>query len=370
MKLAFIGGSVESAIGYTHKIASQMDDRWSVEAGCFSTNSDINIKTAHKWGIGTKRVYSDYIELLKNEIDKLDAVVILTPTPLHSRMVIDALSYGYPVICEKALALSSHEGVQISNALKKTKGFLAVTHNYTGYPMVRQMREMIANGDLGVIHQIHIEMPQESFLRVDNDGEKMIPQKWRLTDNQIPSISLDLGAHLQHLVYFLSNKNPLEVVGEQNNFGWFDNIIDDVVCMAKYSDGLRSRMWYSKTALGHRNGLSIRIYGSKGSLQWYQMEPENIQYNTIDGKCIVLDRSSKMFNTNQMRYNRFKAGHPAGFIEAFANIYVDFADKLLEYKKTNTYDPNWVYGVNQAIKGLLVFEAIDRSSKECKWIKL
>jgi predicted dehydrogenase len=370
LKLGFIGGSIESAVGNTHKIASQMDSRFSLEAGCFSRFDEINKKTAKMWDVDAKRVYKDYLELLKNEKDRLDAVVILTPTPLHHKMVIDALSYGYAVICEKSLAITSYEGESICRALEKSNGFLAVTHNYTGYPMVREIRDLISRGSLGKIHQIQIQMPQESFVRVDKHNEKLLPQTWRLRDGKVPSISLDLGAHLHHLVYFFSSKNPLFVVGEQNSFGWFKDIVDDVMSLARYADGLRSQMWYSKVALGDRNGLQIRMYGNKGSIHWYQMQPEEIKLYKADGTYLIIDRASDVNVANEARYNRFKAGHPAGFIEAFANLYFDFADELIEYKKTGRYDMNWIYGPKQATKGLYISEAIKKSSDENRWVKL
>ncbi|MCI5136832.1 MAG: gfo/Idh/MocA family oxidoreductase [Candidatus Electrothrix sp. AR1] len=370
LKLGFIGGGVNSAVGCTHQIASQMDRRWILKAGCFSRNTDINALTAEKWGVDQSRVYSDYKILLKKERE-LDAIVILTPTPIHHDMVTEALRLGYPVICEKALATSSQEASSICETLEEKKGFIAVTHNYTGYPMFREIVSFINRGKLGKIHQIQIEMPQEGFARVGSDRKKISPQSWRLADGEIPTISLDLGVHLQHIIYFLSKQNPCEVVGDQNSFGWFKDTVDDVMCLARYPDGLRSQMWYSKSALGHRNGLRLRVYGDKGSVEWFQMEPEKMIWNTIDGKRIIIDRSSLDVNiASQFRYNRFKAGHPAGFIEAFANLYCDIADQLIEYKKTGVFDYDWIYGAKQATKGLQCFEAIAKSSNENRWVKV
>ncbi len=370
LKLGFIGGSIESAVGNTHKIASQMDSRFSLEAGCFSRFDEVNKNSAKEWGVDKKRVYKDYKEMLKNEKGRLDVVAILTPTPMHHDMVIDALSYGYAVICEKSLAMTSCEGESICMALEKSNGFLAVTHNYTGYPMVREIKDIISRGTIGDIFQIKIEMPQESFIRVDKDSEKTLPQPWRLKDGKIPSISLDLGAHIHHLIYFFSGKNPIEVVGEQNSFGYFKDVVDDVVSFLRYPNGLRSQVWYSKSALGDRNGLKVRIYGDKGSIYWYQMQPEEIKLYRADGSSTIIDRASDVNIADESRYNRFKAGHPAGFIEAFANLYFDFADTFIEYEESGRYDMDWIYSPKQATKGLYISEAIKRSSDEGRWIKL
>ena len=237
--------------------------------------------------------------------------------------------------------------------------------------MLRELQHMIKSGRLGKIHNIVIEMPQESFARLDANGNKPKPQTWRLEDGEmIPGISLDLGTHLQHMIYFLTGENPRELVAEQSSNGWFPQVIDDVSCIAQYASGMKSQMWYSKSALGYRNGLRVRVFGDKGSAEWYQMRPEELKAAFINGEISVIDRGSIVEVANQERYTRFKAGHPAGFIEAFANLYVDIADQLNDYLENNSKDPLWVYGENQAMVGLNVFEAVKKSAELKKWIYL
>ena len=267
------------------------------------------------------------MELLSNEVNNVDAVVILTPTPSHYEMILKALDLGYAVISEKALAMTHQEGLDISNKIEEKKAFFAVTHNYTGYPILRELQRMIKDNKLGKITHINIEMPQESFTRLDINGNKPQPQNWRLEDKIIPGISLDLGAHLQHIIYFLTNENPLSLVADQSTFGYFKDIIDDVTCLAKYRSGMKTQMWYGKSSLGHRNGLRVRVYGTQGSAEWFQMQPEELLFHTINGDRMIIDRASNVTVANQLRYNRFKSGHPAGFIEAFGNLYVDIAAK-------------------------------------------
>lgn len=370
LKLAFIGGSINSAIGYTHYIASQMDHLFVVSAGCFSKNNEINKKTALTWGIDEKHLYSNWKELLEKEINEIDALVILTPTPNHYEMIMKALDFGYSIISEKALAATHEEGLEISKKVEEKKAFFAVTHNYTGYPMLRELQNMIQDNKLGKITNINIEMPQESFARLIN-GEKPKPQNWRLDDGKIPGVSLDLGAHLQHIVYFLTNENPFELVADETSFGWFPQVVDNISCIARFKSGMRCQMWYGKSAIGHRNGLRVRVYGTKASAEWFQMNPEEFLFHTIDGDRIIIDRvSSNVKVSNQYRYNRFKAGHPAGFVEAFGNLYFDIAEKLTQYKLDGNHKIDWSYDAKQATIGLEVFEAIKTSSKENKWIKL
>lgn len=363
LRLAIIGGAVDSAVGYTHLIASQMDHHFELVSACFSRKAENNRATVTAWNLHHIRLYDTWLDLLDREKDQIDVVAILTPTPMHHEMVIRALSLGYPVICEKALASSYEEGLAICEAVESSKGFLAVTHNYTGYPMLRELKQQVEMGRLGKLTQIQIEMPQEGFARLDMQGNQPTPQAWRLKDGVIPSISLDLGAHLQHMIHFISGENPVSVMAEYNTFGFFKDIVDDVTAIARYPSGMKSVMWYSKSALGYRNGLRIRVFGSEGSAEWYQMEPEILVLHDVHGNRQWLDRASDVQLANQLRYNRFKSGHPAGFVEAFANLYVDIADKLEIFLDTAEYDHEWTYGVRQALISLSVMSFEQQSVK-------
>ena len=371
MRIGFIGGSIHSAVGTTHKIASQMDGRWRLVAGCFSTHSEINHQTAEDWGVESGRVYEKWLEMLSAERGRLDAIVVLTPTPLHAEIVIAALNHDYAVICEKAMTVSSIESDMVCKSVKKNSGFLAVTYNYSGYPMLRELRELIKNGRLGNINQIHIEMPQEGFLRIAKDESKPIPQDWRLHDAEVPTLALDLGVHLHHMIGFLSGEKPIEVCAVNNTFGHFENIIDNTMCIARYTGNLDCQIWYGKTALGYTNGLRVRVFGTQGSAGWYQMDPEFLDLSDNRGHSTRLERSSVDVQVaDEGRYNRFKAGHPAGFLEAFANYYDDIADSLLKFHKTGKQTSHWVAGAAIAHEGLLMLEAIVKSNQSRTWQKI
>lgn len=367
LKIGFIGGGINSAVGNTHRIATQMDNKWIPEAGCFSTDKKTNLQTADQFGVKQSRTYDTWDDFLKKEQGKLDAVCMLTPTPMHADMVISALNLGYDVICEKAMAKSLNEAIRICEAVKKNNRFLAVTYNYTGYPMLRELRQMVINGTLGTINQIQIEMPQEHFARLDQHGKIPTPQAWRLKDTDIPTISLDLGVHLHHMIYFLCCEKPIEVVADQSSFGFFKEIIDNVMCIARYTNGVKAQLWYSKTAIGYRNGLRVRIYGDKGGAEWFQMQPEELIFNDKYGNRTIVDRASNVELSNKLRYNRFKSGHPAGFIEAFANHYYDIADCLYEFKQTGKQNSPFVFSGDLAKEGLSMFEAISKSAKNNCW---
>jgi predicted dehydrogenase len=365
--VGFIGGGLHSAVGYAHAAACQMDGHWSIESGCFSHKDKDNRETAQHWGVKETRIYLSWEEFLDKEHEKLSAVAVLTPTPDHASIVSAALRAGVPVICEKALATSTAEARVIEDVLKESKGFLAVTYNYSGYPMVRELRNIIASGKLGKVLQMQIEMPQEGFLRTDTHGEPVKPQAWRLKDYAIPTISLDLGVHLHHLVRFLTGETALEVMADQQSYGRHPGVTDDVTCWINYSGGLRVSMWFSKTALGYRNGQRIRVFGEDASAEWYQMNPEELYINYANGKREIIDRGGQSDVANEARYSRFKAGHPAGFIEAFATLYADIGTAIDEWQKTGEYNSEFVPKFSDAYEGLELFEAAGRSASNRRW---
>lgn len=366
LKLGFIGGSINSAIGATHKIASQMDGHFQLVAGCFSRKKIINKKTACLWH--AERHYDTFKEFLTAERGIIDAVVILTPTSVHTEVIIEAIKHDIPVICEKTLTNNVDDALKIKKVLKKNNSFLVTTYNYTGYPMVRELENMILKGKLGEIAHIKVQMPQESFMRLNKKGEVSTPQSWRLEDKSIPTLSLDLGTHLSNMLSFLTKEKPLEVIAMQNSFGHHD-VIDNLTCLVKYSNNIDCQMWFSKSALGHKNGLKVEIYGTEGSVSWYQMEPEFLRYNDNLGRNILIDRSSKDIEiADQARYNRFKSGHPAGFIEAFANHYEDIYTELVEYRNSkNNFGNRYVFNIDDALNDLGFMEAIEKSIKSRKW---
>lgn len=370
LSLGFIGGSLNSAVGYAHFAASTMDNRWSLDAGCFCGDSVLNKETAQKYGVPCERVYEDWRKMLKQEKGRLDAIVILTPTPMHFEVVMAGLEEGYPVICEKALVTNSGDAKRILDARNRNNGFLAMTYNYSGYPMVRELRNFIRKGKLGKILHFQAEMPQEGFIRVDAGGNKPAPQSWRLSDGQVPTIHLDLAVHLHQMIHYLIGQQPVEVISDQGSYGWFPDIVDNVTCLCRYTNGVQGQLWFSKSALGHRNGMRFRIYGSEASAEWYQASSEELIISHSDGRREMIDRASPVEVSNLQCYNRFKPGHPAGFIEAFANLYCDIADCICQYKETGEWKTLEVFSVELALEGLHFLEAMKASVESRKWQRI
>ena len=369
--LGFIGGGLSSTIGQAHFAASRLDGRWKLVAGFFSRHREINRKTAEIWHIPQDRLYESWQSLITSERDKLDAVVVLTPTPEHLDIVCALMDEGIPIICEKPIVSSLEESDLINQAYQKASNFLSVTYNYSGYPMVRELRERVRNGELGSLRQIHFEMPQEVFFRLTDTAHKTAsPQSWRLKDGIIPTICLDLGVHLHHLAYFIIGKEPVRVIADFANYSIYPGLVDNVMMWLEYEDEMKGSLWMSKTALGNRNGLKLRLYGEKGSAEWIQMHPEELRISYSDGTCMTIDRASKTLTCSEARYNRYKAGHPSGFIEAFANLYYDIADALIEYRENGMHSNPYVFGIDHSIKGLKLFAAARESDNDRCWKEL
>ncbi|MCL2766149.1 MAG: Gfo/Idh/MocA family oxidoreductase [Peptococcaceae bacterium] len=362
LKIGFIGGGVNSAVGYTHFAASQMDGRWVLQAGCFSRDNEQNAMSAYRYGVPDSRRYPTWQEMLSDERGMLDAVAVLLPTPSHFSIVRECLSQNIPVICEKSLAMDHEQGIQLMDICQQKNSFLAVTYNYSGYPMVRELRNQIRNNSLGRILHFQIEMPQEGFIRVDAQGNRFIPQQWRLEDGKIPTIYLDLASHIHYLVHYLIDEKPLEVMAIQSSNGWFTDIVDNVSAICNYTNGIQGQIWFSKSAIGNRNGLRIRIYGSQGSAEWIQANPEEMLLSYADGTRKIIDRGGNTDVAGSQRYTRFKSGHPAGFIEAFANLYCDIADALSLYQKEGGWSSGEVFGAELACEGLRFVEAMHLSA--------
>jgi predicted dehydrogenase len=215
-------------------------------------------------------------------------------------------------------------------------------------------------------------MPQEGFLRVDKSGDPIIPQGWRLTDGYIPTVALDLGVHVHSIVHLLTGKIPLEAFSIMNSHGNHEGVIDDIRGFVHYSDDILVDMWFSKSAIGYRNGLKVRVFGNVGAAEWVQENPELLILSNNLGERSFVDRSNLNVEVaNLSRYSRFKPGHPAGFVEAFANHYYDIGESLNQYKVgQDSVFNEYTYGARLSHEGMLLLEAMVRSSFNKKWEKI
>ena len=328
LKLGILGGGLNSVTGYTHFVASQMDGKFKVVSGVFSRHKDINEKTAKYWSV--KRYYDNLEDFIKNEKGKLNAVSVLLPTPYHYEVVKKLLENGFYVICEKPLFSTYEEIINFEKFYNPKKHYLVVTYNYIAYPMLGYLKKIIKEGYLGNILHVHLEMPQESFLRPPKHIN--YPPAWRKKDGKIPGILLDLASHLGSIFFYLTGNfitEVKEVLGAK--YSKF-NVYDDIKVLAK-SDDINIFLWVSKVSLGNRNGLKISIFGDKASAIWIQEKPEFLYINKDNGEKIKIDRSYEDGYFKNRIFNRMTPGHPSGFIEAFANLYSTIYEDIIYFKK-------------------------------------
>jgi|TARA_B100001964_G_scaffold122686_1_gene136034 predicted dehydrogenase len=367
LKLGFVGGGINSTIGQTHYIASQLDGKWKLVSGFFSRNIKININTALSMNVDKSRVYTNLNSFIEKEKDRLDAVVVLSPTPNHFLVLKKLIKKKIPVICEKPLVDNFNQIKLLKKLLIKKKSFLRVTYNYTGYPMLRALKELIKKGKLGKINQLNFEMPQDAFSKYTLSNIK--PKFWRLKDKIIPNICNDLGSHLYNLSSFLTSNYPNKVMSNFFNQSKYKKLVDNAYFWLKYKNGQEASFWISKTSIGIRNGLMVRVFGQKGTAIWHQMKPEELRIYKLDGREIIFDRGNKGLLAAKKRYNRYKPGHPAGFIEAFANLYSDLAVDLKNHRKKNKKN-NYTFDLEDSEKNIKFFVASSKSNLFGLWTKI
>lgn len=371
LRVGFIGGGLDSAIGRAHFGAINIDRQYSLDAGIFSIDKKVNSESADFYGVDPTRVYDDISAFIGGEKGRLDAAILLSPTPLHYEHITSLFDAGIPVISEKALCTNSQDAHRLAERVQQEKNFLSVTFTYTGYPMVREIREMVAKGFLGEVIAIHVEMVQESFIRESATGAKPIPQAWRQLDYEIPSVTLDLGSHVVNLLEFISGDQVTKVSALANHAGEVSDLIDNVSAIGEMGRGTPISLLWNKVTLGKRNGLALSINGRKGALSWNQEEPELLRFAGKDGALSIIDRSHSMITlASESRYQRFKVGHPAGYIEAFANLYLDIADDLTRYKAGEKLDNSYTHSAANSADGLRVLEAIHQSANRKAWVEI
>jgi predicted dehydrogenase len=333
MKIGFLGGGVDSIAGKVHMIASQMDKKFEVVGGIFSHIEEKSKQSAKEYKV-------KHFNSIKEMADSVDVITILTPTPNHYKDLKEILKYDVKIIVDKPLVANTTE----IDKLKLDKD-IVITHNYSGYPLVREIKELVKNSILGNIKKIKINMAQESFFKPMKPG---YPQKWRLVDGEIPTIALDLGVHTYHLARFILGEKLKPFFCEKNSFSKFD-VIDDCIVLAKSNDVLME-LSFSKISIGNSNPLFIEVYGDKAGVKWSQENFEELALTFANGKKEILTRSYAYFEANKPRYQRMAPGHPSGFIDAFANLYSDIYDRF------NGIDNYFVSDANESFDSIKFFK--------------
>jgi predicted dehydrogenase len=367
INIAILGGSNRSAVGRAHMAALRISNQFSITNGLFSRNPRTNTSSREEYGIQSEDILETFEQFVNYCVLHECTALVLTPTDIHSEQVTQLIKSGVSVICEKALSVSYAGLEDIKESLIQNQGFLRVIYNYTSYPAIALITEMCKKERIGKVFKVNALMPQESYVKLNPDGKPAMPQNWRLKDYEVATIGLDLGVHLHSLVSKILERKFVSLNAKESNYGNFNKLIDNVTAIAEYEDDIEVNYWYSKSAMGQRNGLKIEIYGKSGSLVWEQIHPEEIIYTNMFGKRELIDRGSPDTDTlNRYEYSFFKAGHPSGFIEALANYYLGIAHDLENYKKSDF--KSRTYGIEESLESFLFLKAIKSSSIEKRWV--
>jgi predicted dehydrogenase len=342
VRVGMVGGGPGAGIAETHRTAMRLDDRYVIVGGVFSRDPEKSMAAAKKLDIPKDRIYTDYLTMAEAESrrkdGRIDAVVIVTETASHFEIARKFLEAGINVICDKPLCLKLAEAKELKRLVDKGGLIFCLTHNYSGYAMVRHAARMVRNGDVGTVKVVQAEHASGWAVKLlEKTGQSQAV--WR-TDPKIlgdASVLYDLGTHAHQLSRFVTGLEITEVAAEMNQIVEGRAIKDNANLLLRFSNGARGTLWASMAAVGNEHGLRIRVYGDRGSLAWHHEDPHHLRYCPIDGAPRILAQGEAWLSPDARRWTRVGLGHPEGFFEAFANLYTEVADALLAKSAGKAY---------------------------------
>ena len=373
IKLGFVGGGNDSLIGVLHKVAAVMFDRYHLVGGVFSSNKDVNVKTADDLGLDQSRIYNDFEEMIDAESkvdfsEKIEAVCILTPNFLHFPMAKKFLENGFHVICEKPLSISLKQAQELKSIKDSKNLVFAVTHTYTGYPMVRQMTKMISEGIIGDIQRVDSTYFQGWINDIIHDKDKR-NSTWRLNPevSGISSCLADIGTHAFNMLELVCGMKVKKILADLNNL-YEDNPLDiDVSVLVRMENGSKGTIRSTQLATGLENNLNISVYGSKGSLSWEQENPNYLYYYTNDKPLQVLKPGHPYNSKISLDGTKLPAGHPEGIFDAMGNIYRGVARAIRGEKNEKGEFPT----IEEGVRGMDFIEKAVKSNENGNiWLEL
>ena len=379
LRMGMVGGGEGAFIGGVHRMAAALDGQIELVCGAFSSEAERSRRSGEALYIDPKRIYPDFMTMIKSEkklpADKrMDFVSIVTPNHVHFAPAKLALENGFHVICDKPLSFSLDEALKLEKVVEKTGMLFALTHNYTGYPMVKHARAMIQNGDIGQIRKVVVEYPQ-GWLATKREESKQA--SWR-TDPKRSGIAGalgDIGTHAENLSEYMTGLKIKELYADITTFIEGRLLDDDANVLMRFDNGAKGILHCSQISVGEENGLNIRIWGEKGALEWHQMEPNSLIMKWLDRPKEIL-RTGLSFLYPQMTaspvavaHTRVPAGHPEGYLEAFANIYRNFAMHIQAKLAGKEQDELYDYpSVSDGVRGMQFIYKVVESSKKNRWI--
>lgn len=376
LKFGMVGGGQGAFIGGVHRIASRIDDKYELVAGCFSSSAEKSKASGIELGVDPARAYSNFTEMAEAEAvreDGVDVVAIVTPNHMHLPAARDFLQRGIHVICDKPLTAKLEDALEFREIAKQSSALFVLTHNYTGYPLMRQAQAMIANGELGDIRIVQAEYSQD-WLTEPLEGTGQKQAEWRTDPAKSGaggSIG-DIGTHAYNLARFITGL-PLEsLCADLQSFVPGRRVDDNAHVMLRFKGGARGMLWSSQVAPGNENALKIRVYGDKGGLEWEQENPNQLWFTPFGEAKRLITRGGAGINDASQRVSRIPAGHPEGYLEGFSTIYTEAALAIQAHESGTPLGSEVVFPtIDDGVEGVAFVEACVRSSQENgNWVSL
>ncbi|MDP9137976.1 MAG: Gfo/Idh/MocA family oxidoreductase [Pseudomonadota bacterium] len=376
VRLGMVGGGQGAFIGAVHRLAARMDDQYVFVAGALSADQARARASGEELGLASDRIYADYRVMAKTEAarqDGIEAVAIVTPNHLHFPIAKAFMEAGIHIICDKPLVNSSRDARALQALQKKTQVIFALTHNYSGYPMIRQARDMVAKGELGPIRLVQAEYPQDWLTtNIEASGHKQAA--WRTDPKQSGAGGSvgDIGTHAYQLACYVSGLELEELAADLSSFVKGRALDDNANMLLRFKGGARGMLWASQVAPGHENGLKLRVYGTKAGLEWLQADPNYLWHTPLGEPKRLITRAGAGAGASAARVTRVPPGHPEGYLEGFANIYSEVA-RAIRARRDGRKPAREVQfpGLEDGAAGVAFIEAAVKSSKaNSRWVKV
>jgi predicted dehydrogenase len=379
LRMGMVGGGRGAFIGTVHRMAAALDNQIELVCGAFSSDPEKSKASGADWFVPAARVYGSYAEMFAGERElpageRMDFVSIVTPNHMHFPVAEAALKAGFNVICDKPMTLNVKEARALVKLVEKTGLLFGLTHNYTGYPLVKEARALARDGKLGKLRKVVVEYPQGWLAtRLEASGQKQAD--WRTDPSRSGAAGCmgDIGTHAENLAEYITGLKITELCADLTTFVPGRKLDDDGSVLLRFDNGARGVLLASQISVGEENGLAIRVYGEKGGLEWHQQEPNTLLVKWLDKPTQILRTGVDFgFSPTTAAATRTPAGHPEGFLEAFGNIYKNYALALrakLNGKKLKPEQLDFPT-VYDGLRGLLFIETVVKSSAGArKWTR-
>jgi predicted dehydrogenase len=368
IRLGMVGGGTGAFIGAVHRIAARLDDKFELVAGALSSSPARARESGAAMGLDPARTYEDFREMAKREArlkHGIEAVAIVTPNHMHFPVAREFLKRGIHVICDKPLTANLRDAKKLAALVAKNDALFVLTHNYTGYPLIRQARAMIAAGELGAIRLVQVEYVQDWLAEpLEKTGQKQAAWRTDPAQSGAGGSTGDIGTHAFNLAEFVSGLELEQLAADVHTFVKGRKLDDNAHVLLRFRGGAKGMLWCSQVAPGHENGLVLRVYGTRAGVRWSQESPNSLTYCALGETPRVITRSGAGAGPAAGRMSRIPAGHPEGYLEGFANIYGEAAAAILARRKGRRVPSDVLYPtVHDGVRGVAFVEACIASSR-------